>query len=378
MMYYALGGESKMSEVMAGKAYVPGQSGSRLLWIDALRGFAAVMVLIHHYVWEFFHVEALRSIFSPGTFGVVLFFSISGFVIPHSIRKLQGRNPTRFVIGRLFRLYPAYWVSLPFASMAYGVSALVLLVNASMIQRFIGFPDAIGVYWTLQVEIAFYALIVLGVVLGRSNKPGMVSLFFALTLAVAIAFALIRGFLNLKAPVAVPLGLTVMFFSNIYYLHLREKFLERWQMLALSAFYALALVAIFYMAYNKDWGYGEHPERFIGTYGSALILFLFAAKREPLWSNPVLQWLGKISYSLYLFHLPIYEIVVRGLTGLGAVWQVLLATVVSLLIATLVYHFVEKPAIELGKRMFAGQRPLTLPPQAAPAEQANSWDVGIR
>ena len=58
-------------------------------------------------------VHELTKPINAGRLGVVLFFAISGFVIPFSI-KLAHRYPVReFLLTRFFRLYPAYWLSIP-------------------------------------------------------------------------------------------------------------------------------------------------------------------------------------------------------------------------------------------------------------------------
>ena len=82
----------------------------RLQYIDAMRGIAALLVVLQHALAEAFPASPLLEYVSPGRFGVVLFFLISGFVVPFSIK---GERPiASFVVNRAARLLPALWLSI--------------------------------------------------------------------------------------------------------------------------------------------------------------------------------------------------------------------------------------------------------------------------
>lgn len=96
-----------------------------------------------------------------GQVGVVIFFVISGMVIPYSLK--QGRHALAvFAVSRFFRLYPAYWfsIALAVASSDWFLSTPVplstVLINMTMLQAAVQTPDLFGVYWTLIIEMFFY------------------------------------------------------------------------------------------------------------------------------------------------------------------------------------------------------------------------------
>ncbi|MER7579919.1 acyltransferase family protein, partial [Kitasatospora sp. NPDC097691] len=91
--------------------------GSRLGWLDALRGIAALAVTAHHFdVLKLVpHGATVSAHFDLGFYGVMAFFIVSGYIIPAS---LERRGDVRaFWIGRIFRIYPALIVTMLFAEL---------------------------------------------------------------------------------------------------------------------------------------------------------------------------------------------------------------------------------------------------------------------
>ena len=116
--------------------FEPHQPGARLAYIDTQRGIAALLVIWLHASEVFVQLPKAPSggwlfdlawAVDTGRIGVVLFFAISGFVIPSSLAAKDGETTTHalkvFLIRRFFRLYPAYWVSV----LASGLLALYML-----------------------------------------------------------------------------------------------------------------------------------------------------------------------------------------------------------------------------------------------------------
>jgi peptidoglycan/LPS O-acetylase OafA/YrhL len=81
-------------------------SSVRLAWLDALRGLAALAVALHHAAWSFipgFWGEIDRRV-DLGTWGVLVFFMVSGYIIPTSLER--SGDLRAFWIGRSLRLHP--------------------------------------------------------------------------------------------------------------------------------------------------------------------------------------------------------------------------------------------------------------------------------
>jgi peptidoglycan/LPS O-acetylase OafA/YrhL len=165
--------------------------GQRLAWLDALRGLAALCVVYAHFgtrVLPQVHT-AVYNVFDPGLYGVLVFFMVSGYVVPAS---LERRGSVRtFWLSRLFRLFPLF---------VFAIAAVLLLhefglasvrgtnnnIAASvfshlfMLNELLGETNIIVVLWTLSYEMVFYVLLTALFTAGLHKRSG----WFAATFAV--------------------------------------------------------------------------------------------------------------------------------------------------------------------------------------------------
>ena len=165
--------------------------------LDVVRFLAAVMVLIYHlFFWQNGHLPDPASVnwfWRFGWVGVEIFFTLSGFVIASSA---EHATPTTFVIGRVVRLAPTVWICasmtlLASLSLAHGnVHQLLTDYGRTVILMPVGNHIDI-VYWTLTVEVAFYAL-VLAVILIKDFEA-LLKILVAVGL-ISTAFDAVLGF----------------------------------------------------------------------------------------------------------------------------------------------------------------------------------------
>ena len=149
---------------------VPPPSKTRLAWLDALRGTAALWVVYEHWgarVLPGVHTLVF-SVFDPGLYGVLVFFLISGYIVPASLER-TGSVRT-FWIGRLFRLFPLFAVvigltltmhlaGLPGLRGSDQNAAASALSHVFMLNDLLGEPNLVVVIWTLSYEMVFYLLV---------------------------------------------------------------------------------------------------------------------------------------------------------------------------------------------------------------------------
>jgi peptidoglycan/LPS O-acetylase OafA/YrhL len=337
----------------------------RLEWLDSLRGIAALLVTIIH-LFGFLRLNyPSNSLFAKGStlsfiifdffdfgrIGVVLFFFVSGFVIPYSI---LNKGLKSFAISRFFRLYPAYWVSIVLAVLINGaISIKLVLINVTMFQKFVGVNDLLGVYWTLQIEIVFYiicAILYKYKILDDTRILKRVLYFF---LALSLALAIGRYLSEKKLPVALTLGLCVMFMGLLYRKYLlKEGDIVKNQIVVVFIVFLLVLFPICLLAYNKDYGFDEKWYKYFVSYFAAILLFIIYSRYK--WTNKFFIYLGTISYSLYLIHTLAFDVISdskisKSISPLG---YTLIFYISALGVSTLCYYLIEKPAVKYGRTLF--------------------------
>lgn len=347
----------------------------RIEHLDALRGVAAMAVFAEHLLYPLTRSPAtpplVRAIvsgavvewFNPGRFGVVLFFLLSGYVIPLSFR---GERPVAdFVIGRLFRLYPAYWLSLAIAVAVMPalagatITPAQLLANLTMVQRLFGQDHVLGVYWSLFIELLFYACCI--ALFATRRLVASVPLAGA-TIACALASIVPLGanaMLDAQVPVQfVTYHLAFLFLGGV----IRNAVAERQPraMVPLAAAMIVVLASIPFatgLVVPVDPVAAPPAERVGMAIGNlaALALFIAACRTAPPVTRE-LVWLGGVSYAVYILHVPmlkIAEAISPLRSGPAALLYATIATILTLGAAWLCYTCVEKPAIAIGRRLRA-------------------------
>ncbi|ROO88229.1 peptidoglycan/LPS O-acetylase OafA/YrhL [Actinocorallia herbida] len=167
-------------------------SSVRLGWLDLLRGIAALIVAVHHGAGYLTPTEAtwVNSWVNPGKYGVLLFFLISGYIIPASLERHGDLRA--FWIGRAARIYPLLLVCLAVTAVpaAFGAwrlhggiddggAAAAVVAHLTMFQDLLAVPSALNVLWTLSYELVFYFLVAALFVAGLHRASATTAIAFA-------------------------------------------------------------------------------------------------------------------------------------------------------------------------------------------------------
>ncbi|GGO06745.1 acyltransferase [Microbispora rosea subsp. aerata] len=372
---------------------------TRLAWLDALRGIGAMAVVAEHALpWL---MPSLRPYwFNLGMYGVLVFFLVSGYIIPASLEK-RG-DVGAFWISRVFRLYPLYLLVIAAVLvMAFWVPVReqvprhpsAVAAHVSMLLDVVHIGGLADPMWTLSYEMVFYLLVTALFVGGVHRRSGMLAIAFGV---VAIAAGLV-----LSAPL-LPGHWPAIASGVLFVAGLACLITGRFRRVAAYALGLMALVLLVFGGFVPWFGAAILAVMFTGTalyrweHGTgglgpvAVAAALVAA--APVWSiqagwwwvQPdvwittmalaggtfaigmalrgrrvpgVLTWLGLISYSVYLVHHPLLRCLnalagdLRSLTSTGRVAVMLGYLVVLLALSWLTYRFVEAPAQALGRRI---------------------------
>lgn len=359
------------------------RGSGRLAELDLLRFLAAIAVLAFHYFIAFASVwgdrpaklfPAISTVSGLGILGVELFFMISGFVILMSI---WGRSLGAFALSRLVRLYPAYWVSVAVTAAVYGLTAATALdpklslgeygINLTMLQRAFGVYDANGVYWSLWVELRFYVLISILVIVGVTLNRCLV--FMGVWLLAAGFFA---GSDEAWVDLVVMPKYAAYFVGGMAFF-LMTRFGPRlilWCLAGISGGLAVSAAIDRVAGRVERVGYAAMPVPEWAVVATVVGFYVLMAMVALGWLG-WLRWrglvvLGALTYPLYLFHTPAAVLIVPALRDvLPPPLTALVTTLVATAFSYLVYRMAERPLQEfvksLRRRRGASPSPSQLP-----------------
>jgi peptidoglycan/LPS O-acetylase OafA/YrhL len=303
-------------------------AGSRLAWLDVLRGIAALAVVFDHF-GGFIPARIQNPVYAwinPGNYGVFVFFIISGYIVPASLER-KGSVRT-FWVSRLFRLYPLYLFAIGFAMLLWAIhfgdlrgedadpetSVLSQLLMMSNVLGGINLPNVV---WSLSYEMVFYLLLTalfmarihrpssryalafgiaalaIGGILPRAylidnlSTPRLIAFAADLAVLAGLAFAVaMRGMSRLVGAIlAAMVGLTLLAFNGTW--------LWPWQ--ALSILSLMFTGTMLYRAERGDYPWRKAIPIAIGVLGLIIVAGLWhsheirqSAQAEALWER---QWI---------------------------------------------------------------------------------------
>lgn len=320
----------------------------------------------------------------PGGFGVTVFFFLSGFLITTLMRVERAKTGTvslgKFYLRRVLRILPPFYLILLAAVLAHqfgllpgkvdpsGVRAQALhYANYWIIENtFVGLPLGTGVYWSLAVEEHFYLLFpTVFLALARTGAAGRTQSLVLLGLCALVLGW--RAFLNsaetppfLHAELATDTRFDSLLFGCALAMYEnpaldRSGLRERTWKFVLLPLGLIGLAASFLIrdqSFRDVWRYSLQ--------GLALVPVFVCAVRYPGWlpmrllNVRPLAKLGALSYSLYLMHQVVLEIVVRNVSVLtDPLARGLFALGVSIALSLVIYRFIEQPCARLRRTLSA-------------------------
>ncbi|MGW4959587.1 acyltransferase family protein [Nonomuraea sp. NPDC004186] len=372
---------------------------TRLAWLDALRGVGALAVVGEHLTtWA---MPWLRpTSFNLGVYGVLVFFLVSGYIIPASLERQGGVRA--FWIGRLFRLYPLYLAVIAVVlALSWWIpvrdevprEAASVAAHATMLMDAIGVAGVLNTMWTLSYEMVFYLLVAALFVTGVRDRNALLPVLFGLICAITgltlsgaslsggwlawLSFAVfvigLAGVISGRAITVGSCALGVMalalvlvssrvpwFAAAILAVMFAGTAIHRWERgdgrLWPVAVAAVLVTATPLWAINAGWWWVQPDVWSLtivlagATFAAAMV---WRTRRVPVF----LTWLGTVSYSLYLVHLPIL-LVVMQLAG-EMRWSPLpLQIGISVLFVSVLlpaswlsHRFIERPLQRFGRRL---------------------------
>jgi hypothetical protein len=361
----------------------------RFEYIDGMRGLAALAVVLFHFYGQLCGNGAVQRLPGPlhwllmhGDQGVSVFFVLSGFVISYVVQttRITPSYFGRFALRRAIRLDPPYWLIIVATFIFLLIRSRVVAdsqaasvtwhwwtvaANLFYLDDLLGVPTIVRPGWTLQLEFQFYLVFVLLCGIMQALAQWKIGLGSLSRLLVFAPFAIYSLAISMKAAPVPWHGL----------------FIEYWYLFFLGAVVCWALTG----QISRSWAWGcflivalaviliPSVQTWAGlaTAGSIFLLGLCGRLKSAL-SWRWVQYLGTISYSLYLVHTLIgHRLILWAVrnaktdgvpeTGISII-VFLSALVLSFLAAHLLNRLVERPSQRFSRHVsLAGDR-FVMPP----------------
>lgn len=316
--------------LVAAQGYAEQRQGNqptagRLAYLDGLRGVAILSVLVYHAYARWPTKLPFGDAFeappiAQGWVGVELFFIISGFVIFMSLER--SRSLPYFALQRWRRLFPAMLVATMLVVLTTPLLPERPYTNNDLAAPLVGLTfiaprwwavagielEAIeGAFWSLFVEVQFYAVV--GIAYFASGRRGALMVLAALYVAAQLA---VSGLLPSATVARLIFSITDKIGAIYYAWFLAGAFLYLYlcsgrRVMLMLGVASLAAAVLLFDAPAKEWLASKI------ALGAVAALAIAAVVYEPLQrhlARPFWQFLGFVSYPLYLIH----ENIVAALT----------------------------------------------------------------
>lgn len=345
-------------------------STPRIAVLDGYRTLAIFCVLTFHYMVKWpVHLQAGEHFPYEGSFdgitplhygwaGVEFFFVISGFVILMTLERC--RNVGDFAIRRFARLWSPLFVAATLSTIIiyligpkdwlvsrFDYVASILLIDPSDLAKLLHIAAGKwvdGAYWSLWVEVRFYALIAVAYLLARRNIVGVWLVFqgFVFVASLLVHGGMTRALLGLAAfPMFLPYFTLGICIYEIYSDGAHRG-------LAIVGAVTTACIILFNARFAFIYPDGGPIGFIIVNVLIFVLLFLFTINHPVVnvFASRPMVTLGQASYSLYLIHQNIGVAIMRACIGLGVSYFVVLPLTVGLMLAMalLLFRYVEVPA----------------------------------
>lgn len=363
----------------------------RLTWVDALRGWAILGVILVHTgqcgLGELGLPGFFSTIVHEGARGVQLFYLMSGFTMFYTYKNHilhETYYVGNFFIRRFFRIAPLYYIAIAYYLWQDGWGPRYWLGDASQISVWnivsnILFMHGLYPYWinslvpggwSITVEMTFYLFVPFLILYINSKSKAMLLSISSLIIFQAVSlilrkyplildYQLWQNYLLLYLPNQVPIFSLGIILYFLIFPKGRENDKNDPQIFIYSLLIS-GLILLGYCIFGKG-----IPAIYKFSLSFIIIAFVCSQFKISIIENRLTIFVGKLSYSLYLIHFAsLYWLnklnlldLIGNRTGTYAIGNFILRYIIvlltSILISTIIYNVIEQPCIRIGRKIIA-------------------------
>ena len=339
----------------------------RLASLDGLRGVAALFVLFSHLSNQGLSIHPALNFSGSGKYGVFLFFVLSAFLLSRQFFEksfdqfCSSRLWLRYALRRVLRIFPLYIVVLVCSAVLNNLFRADFVISLSWddLGRHLLLQQGKSIFWTIPVEFKYYIIlpVVIFVLHGFVRKSVWLGTAFVV-MAIAAVEWLWPASRSAMNGIALGPYLSIFFLGTLtalLYLRLQtfQRHLKRYdwffEALAFIAFAAVLITVPHW--WNALTGSNIAPaffHRHYFFYGLLWSVFILAHLNGcgfflSFLSSKPMRMVGSISFSIYLWHLPVILFVEKHVPATNLI-KIALILAATLMLSLISYKFIEKPA----------------------------------
>lgn len=327
--------------------------------LNSLRGIAAMIVVVSHFSGATGWLGEYPAS-GAGQLGVMLFFILSGFLMAYLYLQ-QPFTPSavrRYVVARIARVVPLFAVVVGLSALLprIGITGVFYdLPTRAQVVSHVLLLSGKNILWTIPTELHFYVVFVVLWAAFQKTPVGIVPIVLAAASGLIVTGRFTGMFGDI--PYEFRLPQVIPYFAVGALLALAYRKWPQLRHRQHSAFAAVLLVVVGLYPKVFEELAGERHQLWRDARVFVLMTLVFAVvlfrvpQDSPLLANRVGDFLGRISYSLYLLHVPVMW-AVRKLAFPDSLRFVIFVAA-SILVATLTYRLLERPAAQVIRRLGA-------------------------
>lgn len=322
----------------------------RLTELDGLRGIAALAVVFFHYMTRYDklygHDFRVPELFALGSFGVHLFFIVSGFVIYWTISRSE--KPLDFIWSRFSRLYPPFWVAVILTFTIVAIFSLpnrevdftTFTLNFVMFHEYFGVKHVDGVYWTLTIELSFYFWILTLFCFGQIKHIEKILIAWII-LATLLTYHKFNIYLHNGLKKLLLLDYIELFAAGICFYKYKSKTHSK----LTHAIIFLSIISLYF-------SYSYKVATLLCCF--YLVFVMIVIDKAKIFRAKLFVYFGTISYSLYLIHQNIGYVIINKFysVDMPPLIGLLMAFCFSVLLAHMILVFVERPSLNKLRKIY--------------------------
>lgn len=319
---------------------------SRVYDLDMFRGIAIILVVLTHFAY--LYDIPYKELAGIGRYGVLLFYIVSGYTIAYvlDIKKDTYKN---FLIKRFFRIAPLFYLCIVL-SLLFNYDSTINYIYAFLFLGYLDkttFNNIIHVEWSIYAEILFYLLI--PIFITKTNKV----LVFVVTILLTISivwrienFDLMRfGFENKQYYMFHPISFLYSFFIGVLIYKFKSYIINK--SILYFVIVSMLIVVLALKFYLRD-NFFIVADYLLSIFFASL--FYLKLKYFSTFRIKPIEYMGVISYSVYLIHYPLMKLFVH-FNSLNLIILTILYSLTLILICWLSYKYIETNGIKTGRRM---------------------------